>query len=115
MVDRDPMAEAAALAETLRETIANLDARIEERACAIAAEQGHAGGDLFAPVRKSLEQAGEAMRRELMEKVGDAPGAREFIAGLPAAHWTYSATDLFFEIWQHKQRQLLASSRPHLR
>ena len=103
MADRDPMVEAAELAETLRSTLADLDALIERRAREVAAERASAARDLFADAWKALERAGEGMRQRMMADMKDVPEAHSFLAGVSAARWTDSATSLFFEIWQHRR------------
>lgn len=94
MSDRDPLAEAVALAETLRATIASMDERIEQRARELAGED-----DLF----HHAQQWGQHLRGRMLAK---APAeAYDFIAGLPEETWTSSAADLLSKMYAQIAKQ----------
>ncbi|MFI6793654.1 hypothetical protein ACIBG4_40620 [Nonomuraea sp. NPDC050383] len=104
MADRDPMAEAAALAETLRSTIADLDAHIERRAREIAERRPPTVSDAMLEAMGKIEAAGETMRQHMLEKVPEGEG-QDFLAAMPPIKWKWTAAQLLMDICDEERRQ----------
>ncbi|MFB4275756.1 hypothetical protein ACBJ59_10725 [Nonomuraea sp. MTCD27] len=85
------LAEVAALAETLRATMASLNIRIEERARHLAAN---------ADLLLQAQRMGQSLRNDLIARAPEE--AYDFLVGVPAEVWTssgaYLLSDMYAEI-----------------
>lgn len=115
-MDDPNLTELRALADQLRATIAEMDERIEARARQLVEEWANSGDAtaLLGEARQRIEQAGEAMRQEMITHVRarpdlypepDASRACELLAGMPAWMWTNSAASLFSDIMERDRKQ----------
>jgi hypothetical protein len=107
--DQDPAAEAKALAETLRQSLAALDQHIEQRAQQIAAERRpDSAATAMQEALEKVDALGELMRRWMLDRLPEGEG-RDFTAAIPSVTWKASAAHLLLEICddeykEHKKR-----------